>query len=671
MKTLLIDNYDSYIYNLYDLITKISKEEPIVIKNDEMTYNQILKLQFDNIVISSGPGSPKNKKDFGICEEIIKNIEKPIFAVSLGHQGIYTSYGGDVVELDELIHGRNSNIYHNGSGLFKNIKNGFSATRYHSLICKEENLKDINIDAKTKDGLIMAISHKTKPIWSVQFQPEAICTEYGEEILKNFFNMSLEYNENHKLYYSIIDKIYDSKEAYEKLHKFDNKILWLDSSKVLEGLSRFTIFGLSSDKRDHYLKYNTETKIVEKIYNNGKIEKYNEDIFTYLKENQEKWEIDENLPFDFQLGYIGYLGYELKNDCIVENKHKYKYPDAYFRYIDRAVIIDHLEEKTYILSYKDDLEWIESAKILLENKVLDKSLDDKSKKDYPKVNFVRDKKTYIEDMKKSKSLMKKGETYEVCLTNRLDIHDKIDPVEYYMILRDVSPGPYSALLNFPEISVACSSMERFIKINRQNIVETKPIKGTIRRGKDKEEDMKLIKELYTDKKTKSENLMIVDLLRNDLSKVCEVGSVNVSKLMDVETYSTLHQLVSTVSGKIHKEKDSFDVIKSCFPGGSMTGSPKKRTLEIIDELENVPRGVYSGSIGYISNNGTSDFNIVIRTALIEKDITTIGVGGAIIDLSDEEEEFDEILLKAKGILTALKLYYKGNLDEEIFIEGSI
>ena len=666
MKTLIIDNYDSYTYNLFQLIGKVSGTEPIVIKNDEMTYEEILKLDFDNVVISPGPGSPTNDKDFGVCKEIIENLNKPILGVCLGHQGIYHCFGGKVIRAKEPMHGRCSKIFHNGKNLFKDVKNGFKATRYHSLTCKDRELKDIEIDAKTEDGTVMAISHKTRPIYGLQFHPESIASENGEKLIQNFLNIARDFYKNTELHYEIIDKEFDTREIYEKLSEYDDNTLWLDSSKVEEGLSRFSIFGLTG-KRSHVIKYDVDKNIVTKISKNEK-EDFNQNIFDYLKENRNRWTYDESLPFDFQLGYIGYMGYELKKITEnVENKFSYEYPDAYFKYCDRAVVYDHLDKKLYILSYKDDIDFAAEIKEVLNSK-LKLETKSKEKRDFPKLKFIRDKDGYIKDIEKIKELIRAGETYEVCLTNRLDILDKIDAKEYYMNLREKSPGQYSAFLPLDEIKIASSSMERFMKVDKNRVVTTKPIKGTIRRGKSLEEDQKLIDALRSEEKTLSENLMIVDLLRNDLGKFCKTGSVKVPKYMDVETYKTLHQLVTTVSGKIKDDVDIIEVLKNTLPGGSMTGSPKKRTLEIIDTLEKAPRGVYSGTIGYISNNSTMDFNIVIRTAVIEKNKATIGVGGAIILLSDDEDEFDEIVLKAKGSLLALKSYY--NNFDEIEIEGS-
>lgn len=669
MRSLIIDNYDSYTYNLYQLIGKVSGLEPIVIKNDEMTYDEILNLDFDNVIISPGPGSPDKEKDFGFCKDIIEKLDKPILGICLGHQGIYYYHGGKVVRAEEPIHGRQSSVNHNGKGLFKGIKNNFIVTRYHSLTCQDQELDDIEIDARTPEGIVMGISHKTKPIYGLQFHPESIASECGEELINNFINITRDFYNKNQLAYEIIEKDFDTSELYEKLYAYDERTLWLDSSKVGEGLSRFSIFGLQGEKRGHTIKYDVDKKLVEKTFlASQEKEIFEENIFDFLKANRPKWDYDEALPFDFQLGYIGYFGYELKKDTEnVSNKHSYSHPDAYLKYCDRALVYDHLEKKLYLLFYGDDLDWKEDIK-----KILDEDLEIKKgreeKRKFPKLKFVKDKKTYIEDILKIKELIRAGETYEVCLTNRLDIFDKIDGKKYYMELRDKSPGQYSAFLPLDELKIASSSMERFLRVDKDKIVSTKPIKGTIKRGESKEEDESLIEELRSEEKTKSENLMIVDLLRNDLGKFCEIGSVEVPKLMDVETYKTLHQLVTTVSGKIKEDVDIIEVLEKTFPGGSMTGAPKKRTLEIIDELETYPRGVYSGTIGYISNNSTMDFNIVIRTALIEEDKATIGVGGAIILLSDEEEEFDEIVLKAKGSLLALQSYY--NNFDEIDIEGS-
>ncbi|WP_019124270.1 aminodeoxychorismate synthase component I [Peptoniphilus grossensis] len=668
MKSLIIDNYDSYTYNLFQLIGKVSGTEALVIKNDQMTYEEILDLDFDNVIISPGPGSPDKEKDFGVCKDIIEKLDKPILGICLGHQGIYYYNGGKILRASEPMHGRLSQVIHNGKNLFKGIKNNFVVTRYHSLTCQDKELENINIDARTPDGVVMAISHKTKPIYGLQFHPESIASECGEKLIENFINICKDFYKEDQLYYEIIDKSFDTKNIYEKLYKYDPKTLWLDSSKVEEGLSRFSIFGLQGPKA-HTIKYDVDKSLVEKNFLDGREkESFNTDIFTYLRENRKRWTYKESLPFDFQLGYIGYLGYELKKDTEkVTNKNSYDYPDAYFKYCDRALVYDHKDEKLYILSCQEDKDWIKEIKNILEENFEEKNKDT-SKKDFPKLKFVKDEKTYLEDIKKIKDLICQGETYEVCLTNRLDIYDKLDGKKYYMNLREKSPGQYSAFLPLDEIKIASSSMERFLKVDKNKIVTTKPIKGTIRRGNNLEEDQKLIDELRNEEKTKSENLMIVDLLRNDLGKFCEIGSVEVPKLMDVETYKTLHQLVTTVSGKIKEDVDIIDVLKNTFPGGSMTGAPKKRTLEIIDELENYPRGIYSGTIGFISNNSTMDFNIVIRTALIEEDRATLGVGGAIILLSDAEEEFEEIVLKAKGSLNALGAYY--NNYDEIYIEGS-
>jgi para-aminobenzoate synthetase len=208
-------------------------------------------------------------------------------------------------------------------------------------------------------------------------------------------------------------------------------------------------------------------------------------------------------------------------------------------------------------------------------------------------------------------------------------------------------------LNFPGVAVLSSSPERFVTVDPYGNVETKPIKGTRRRGKTPDEDEEIYQDLRTNAKDRSENLMIVDLLRNDIGAVCDVGSVHVPNIFAVESYATVHQLVSTIRGRLRRGISAVQCVQSAFPGGSMTGAPKKRTMEIIDRLEAGPRGIYSGSIGFFGLNGSTDLSIVIRTIVVTPEDVTVGVGGAIIDLSDPQEELDEMILKSKALVTAL------------------
>jgi para-aminobenzoate synthetase len=262
---------------------------------------------------------------------------------------------------------------------------------------------------------------------------------------------------------------------------------------------------------------------------------------------------------------------------------------------------------------------------------------------------------YRRAFEKVQEELRAGTSYEVNLTYRLAVESDLDPVSAYLRLRELNPAPYAGFLQHQGTWLLSSSPERYAVIDRHRTIETKPIKGTTQRGSTAEEDAALKEQLATDPKFRAENLMIVDLLRNDLGMVCEAGSVEVPVLMDVESYPSVHQLVSTVRGRLRPEVSTIDALRSLFPAGSMTGAPKLRTMQIIDAVEETPRGVYSGAFGWISGDGRADLGVVIRSLMTTGDGTwTLGTGGGITVRSDCAEEYAESQWKADRLLRVLR-----------------
>lgn len=260
---------------------------------------------------------------------------------------------------------------------------------------------------------------------------------------------------------------------------------------------------------------------------------------------------------------------------------------------------------------------------------------------------------YLEAVERAKAHVEAGDAFEICLTNAFDVPFTADPFALWKDLRRHNPSPFAAFLDLPEVTIVSSSPERFLTLDGARIAESRPIKGTRPRGVDAREDERLAAELAASEKDRAENTMIVDLVRNDLGRVCRHGSVHVPELCAVERYPTVLQMVSTVRGRLEDGHDALDLVRACFPPGSMTGAPKIEAMSILEELEPVERGVYSGALGWIDVTGTLDLSVVIRTAVVRRGNARVSVGGAVVADSEPAGEHAEALVKARALFEAL------------------
>ncbi|ROR27423.1 aminodeoxychorismate synthase subunit I [Mobilisporobacter senegalensis] len=347
-------------------------------------------------------------------------------------------------------------------------------------------------------------------------------------------------------------------------------------------------------------------------------------------------------------GAIGYFSYDY------DRKKNNQIPESILIFYDEFIIENHETNSVYLVANgetknpKEALDELEE--IIMNRRETNTSIGAEYQKPDIKYNFKKEE--YLKAIEKMMEYIVEGDIYIANMTQQLFLKSGKTPYELYRILSKDNPSPFAAYLNYKNFQVVSASPERFIQVKDRRIV-TRPIKGTRKRGKTPEEDWLLKQELENSEKDKSELLMIVDLERNDLNKISKPGSVKVNDLFHIETYATVHHLVATVSGILKENTDIMDIIKATFPGGSITGAPKIRAMEIIEELENNQRGLYTGSIGYFSLNGDCDMNIAIRTAIHQEGIYNLGVGGGITCESQIISEYEETLQKAKAFLDAL------------------
>lgn len=429
---------------------------------------------------------------------------------------------------------------------------------------------------------------------------------------------------------------------------------FLDSACDPKRLGRFSFIGC-----DPFLVFKSKGASVKLEWSGGRTEELRADPFSALKKLLKQYKIvNHSKEFPFIGGAVGYYSYDLKSfieDLPDTAKDDLKLPDCILGFYDSVIIYDNLKKRCYVSNLGISKKPSENLKNIVSfGAGRDAGLDGGLPGDvtYRSLRSNFSKQSYMAAVRKAKEYIRKGDIYQVNISQRFQAKLSGDPFDLYERLRDCSPAPFGAYLDFNDMKILSSSPERFL-LKRGGYVETRPIKGTRPRGRNAVSDRALEAELKNSSKDMAEHIMIVDLERNDLGRVCKYGSVRLAEEPMIERYANVFHLVSTVEGALKKNMDAVDCLYAAFPGGSITGAPKIRSMEIIDELESVRRSAYTGAVGYIGFDGNMDTSIVIRTFIVKGEDVYFQVGGGIVADSEPEKEYEETLHKAAGLMQAL------------------
>jgi len=442
---------------------------------------------------------------------------------------------------------------------------------------------------------------------------------------------------------------------------------WLDSGMDHHKLGRFSFMGV--DPFYQIINHGRQTTVVDCL--NGIREIKNRPLFPLLDDLMSRWQRAKTAGLPFEAGAVGYFGYELGHqieEFPQTTINDLEMPDAFLSFYDLVLAIDHLKQKLFIVSTglplsnknararraAERLKWLEKI-IKRAESAPDPAVKSLQFGNHKGSNLSYD--SYIGAVGKILEYISAGDIYQVNLSQRFAIDFVGNPLDFYHKFRTLSPAPFGAYLVTDKHTIMSNSPERYLLI-KGDYIETRPIKGTRPRGKTPKIDEQLRQELINSTKDQAEHIMIVDLERNDLGRIAQYGSVHVPEMEIVESYANVHHLVSTVAARIDPSHSTVDCIANSFPGGSITGAPKLRSMEIIDELEPSCRGVYTGSIGYLDFSGDIDLNIAIRTAIHHQNTLYFQVGGGIVADSDPHLEYEETITKAESFLKTLGITSK-------------
>ncbi|GAA4113219.1 chorismate-binding protein [Enteractinococcus coprophilus] len=616
---------------------------------------------YTHVVISHGTETPD-------LSAILEHPALPVLAIGSGYQHLAAAYGHDTVAPPQPVYGDAVTHRHHAAGILTNVESPVELISYHAW--RVTGMAPTIFDVQAVDDADAALVYRVKETnhWGMHCDPAALQSTTGPQILENFLALA-------PVTSTLVPSQAASAPAARRLPVFTRTVLgqldtaatfrtlqhgtpaafWLDSAAAHLGQGETTIMGTNVGELAQTIRWDVATNLLD-IDHAGEHTTTTQSVFDYLQHHA--WQPEQPLDLEgFTGGWVGYLGYEAQQSSLAghTNTQQATTPDAYWIRPQAFIRYDHPTQVTTLVAYAD-VDLLETLHATL----VFGSGEQPSPQRPGKVagHWRLTAEEYQHRATSIQSMLHRGEAAGICLTDTycLDDYDG-DTLDLYNRLRTKNSAPYAGYLRFntfgDELEVLCASPEKFLKVDGNGLVESKPIKGTVARSNDSDLDAQLAQQMANDPKIQSENLMITDLLRDDLAKITEPGSVRVPNLMAVESFATVHQLVTTVTGHLQPNTPVAEVVKAVFPGGSMTGAPKLFSVQALETLEAGPRGIYSGAMGWLGDDNTAELNVVIRSMVIDSGHLSIGAGGAVVVGSDPVAEELEKHLKAQALLDSI------------------
>lgn len=617
--------------------------------------------QYTHVVVTHGPDSAD-------LTRLTALPQLPVLAIGAGYQQLAEAYGHTAVASAQPVYGQPVRHQHTGAELLAGIPNPTALVSYHAWRLIDMDSKKFAVHAVDENMAALIYRVNGTNHWGMHADPAALQSTLGPAIIRNFLasakvapapsaelGPSPSIPRRLALHTRTVSGALNTSETFRRLQRHASAAFWLDSAAAHLGQGGTSIMGTNSGALAQTVRWDVETNQLD-VYQDTTAQRFSGDVLEYLDANV--WQPTQTVDLPgFTGGWVGYLGYEAKQATVPGHTNRWRAttPDAYWIRPQAFLRYDHQHQRTTLFAF-DDVELLDilEAALIFGDTAPGKSTHSAAVQGRWQLTAVE----YEQRVAQIQTMLHTGQAAGICLTDTYQLDNYTgDGFELYLRLRANNPAPYAGYFRFntfdDTIEILSASPEKFLSVDAHGVIETKPIKGTLARSSDPTIDADIARRMAEDPKIQSENLMIADLLRDDLAQVTVPGSVDVPKLMAVETFATVHQLVTTVTGKLQPELSATAALRAVFPGGSMTGAPKLASLEALETFEAGPRGIYSGAMGWLGDNNTAEFNVIIRSIILHHDQLTIGAGGAVVVDSDPAAEEQEKHLKARALLESI------------------